>query len=146
MSTTERHTSATPAEVWSVIANGWSFVAWVVGAARVRAVEPSWPAVGSRIHHSVGAWPTMLDDETEVLEMEPERRIVMQARVRPAGEARVAMTLVPDGSGTMLRIEEDFTHGPFRLAPKKARDVAIHLRNTETLRRLALLAERRGRP
>ncbi|GMA42026.1 SRPBCC family protein [Mobilicoccus caccae] len=146
MSTTERRTNAAPEAIWDVIADGWTFVAWVVGASRVRAVEPDWPAVGSRIHHSVGAWPAVIDDNTQVLEVEDGRRIVMEARIRPAGQARVDISLIPDGTGTVIRMVEDFTSGPATKAPKPARDAALHVRNVETLKRLALLAERREHP
>lgn len=146
MSTTERRTTAAPQDVWSVLSDGWSFVAWVVGASRMRAVEPAWPALGSRVHHSIGGWPAVIDDHTEVLEVEEGHRLVMQAHIRPAGEARVEITVEPDGSGSLLRITEDFTAGPATLMPGAARHAALHLRNVETLKRLALLAERREHP
>jgi len=146
MNVVERHTTATPEEVWDVIADGWTFPSWVVGASRMRAVEPAWPGVGGKLHHSVGGWPALIDDETAVLESEPRRRIVLQARIRPAGEARVEITLEPKDGGTLLRMAEDFTDGPLRLLPGIARDVTIGPRNVETLRRLAFLAERRDLP
>ncbi|GAB48919.1 SRPBCC family protein [Mobilicoccus pelagius] len=146
MNVTERHTPATPEQVWAVIADGWTFPSWVVGASRMRAVEPTWPGVGGRLHHSVGGWPALIDDETEVLESEPGRRIVLKARIRPAGEARVEITLVPQDGGTLVRMAEDFTNGPMSFLPKPAREAAIGPRNVETLRRLAFLAERRTQP
>ena len=36
---------------------GWSFATWVVGACRIRSVDPGWPSAGTGIEHSVGAWP-----------------------------------------------------------------------------------------
>lgn len=146
MSITKRLTTASPQDVWNVVADGWTFSSWVVGASRLRAVNAAWPAVGSRLHHSVGTWPALIDDHTEVLECEPGRRIVMQARIRPVGEASVELVLEPDGSGTLMRITEDFTRGPATLAPKAARDAGLHVRNVETLKRLAFLAERRQEP
>jgi hypothetical protein len=38
---------------------------------------------------------------------------------------------------------ENATAGPGALVPKPVQDVQLHLRNTETLRRLAFVAERR---
>ena len=64
MSTT-LDTTATTEQVWSVLADGWSYAMWVVGASRIRAVDTNWPAPGSRIHHSVGVWPVVLSDHTE---------------------------------------------------------------------------------
>lgn len=146
MTTVERHTTASPDAVWSVLADGWTFSAWVVGASRVRAVTPEWPAVGATVHHSVGSWPAVLNDTTEVLESIPGRRIVLQARTRPVGEARVEIDLIPDGEGTTIRMSEDFVKGPATVVPKQGRDAALKIRNVETTHRLALLAERRTRP
>lgn len=146
MSTVERRTTATPDAVWAVLADGWTFASWVVGASRVRAVEPGWPAVGTHIHHSVGTWPAVLDDTTESVEVDDGRRLVLLARTRPVGQARVELTLVPDGGGTLVRMAEDFVSGPATVVPRPARAIALTVRNAETLHRLALLAERRDRP
>ncbi len=146
MSEVTRTTTAGPDAIWSVIADGWTFASWVVGASRVRAVEPGWPEVGARIHHSVGQWPAVLDDDTEVVEVEPGRRIVLLARTRPVGEARVEIVLEPLAEGTRMRMIEDFVSGPALVAPRPARAVVLSARNTETLHRLALMAERRDRP
>ena len=43
---------------------------WAVGAARIREVDEDWPAVGARIHHSVGAWPVLISDTTVVEEVD----------------------------------------------------------------------------
>lgn len=137
-----RDSSASPAHVWAVLSDGWHYAGWVVGASRIRQVEQAWPAPGSKIHHSVGSWPLLLDDETEVLVSEPERRLVLQARGRPFGEARITLEIEPHGSGSLIRMLEDATHGPGRLMPKPLRQLAVVPRNRESLRRLAYLAER----
>lgn len=135
---------ASPDQVWSVLADGWLYSSWVVGAARIRQVEHDWPATGSRIHHSAGMWPLMLDDDSEVLEADPPRRLVLRARGWPAGEAQVTILLHPHGPHTEVEILEDAVRGPGLLVPRPVRSVTLGLRNTETLRRLALIAE--GRP
>lgn len=145
MSTTSRPISATPEQVWSVLADGWLYPLFVVGAARMRDVDDTWPAVGSRLHHSVGTWPLLIDDTTEVLEVEEDRRIVLKARGWPAGEARVEISLRPTADATVVTIVENATAGPGALVPKPVQDVQLHLRNTETLRRLAFVAEGRTR-
>ncbi len=68
VSTNTRLMDATPEQVWKVLSDGWLYPLWVVGATRMRDVDEGWPAVGTRLHHSVGSWPLMLDDTTEVLE------------------------------------------------------------------------------
>jgi len=82
-----RRVHATTDAVWSVLADGWMYATWVVGASRIRAVRPHWPQLGSRIHHSFGVWPALIDDHTEVLECDPGRELLLKARGWPAGEA-----------------------------------------------------------
>ncbi len=143
MSTTSRVVHASPDQVWAVLADGWLYPLWVVGASRMREVDDGWPAIGTKLHHSVGTWPLLIDDNTEVLESEPGALLRLRARAWPAGEAEVVLRLIPSGSGTEVLIEEDAVKGPARLMPKPLRDVQLNWRNVETLRRLAFVAERR---
>lgn len=145
MSTTSRPLAATPDQVWEVLADGWLYPLFVVGAARMRAVDDTWPAVGSRLHHSVGSWPLLLDDTTEVLEVEEGRRLLLLARGWPAGQAHVDISLQPSGETTVVTMTEDATAGPGLLVPKPLRDAQLHLRNVEALRRLAFVVEGRTR-
>lgn len=147
MSTNTRTMHATPDQVWDVLADGWLYPVWVVGASRMREVDDAWPAVGSRLHHSVGVWPALLDDVTEVLEAEPGRHLRVRAHGWPAGEAEVDITLLPsvsDPGATEVTIVEDAVSGPGSLVPSFLRQPPLAWRNTETLRRLAYLAERRA--
>jgi uncharacterized protein YndB with AHSA1/START domain len=48
MSSVTRIVETTPDRVWEVLSDGWLFPLWVVGAARIRDVEETWPEVGSR--------------------------------------------------------------------------------------------------
>jgi hypothetical protein len=143
MSTNTRLVHATPEHVWQVLADGWLYPVWVVGASRMREVDDGWPAVGAQLHHSVGTWPLLIDDSTEVLDATPGLMLKLKARAWPTGEAGVTIRLTPVGTETEVTIEEDAVSGPARLVPKPARDVGLAWRNTETLRRLAYLAERR---
>lgn len=138
-----RTVAATPDDVWAVLADGWAYPTWVVGAARVRAVDPGWPAVGTRIEHSVGVWPLLLSDHTAVEDCEPGRMLLLRARGWPMGEAHVLLELRPDGDGCRVTLREDAVNGPGALVPVPLRQAAIHPRNVESLHRLALLAERR---
>jgi hypothetical protein len=82
-----RRVQASTEAVWAVLAAGWMYSTWVVGASRIRAVQQHWPQPGSRIHHSFGVWPALIDDHTEVLECDPGRELLLKARGWPAGEA-----------------------------------------------------------
>lgn len=143
MSTTTRSIAATPEQVWSVLSDGWLYPLFVVGAARMRHVDETWPAVGAQLHHSVGAWPLMIDDTTEVLEVEKDRRILLLARGWPAGQAHVEITLEPDAASTSVTMVEQATAGPGALIPKPIQDVQLHARNLEALQRLAYVVEGR---
>ena len=143
MATVERVIKTTPQRVWDVLADGWLYPLWVVGASRMRDVDDDWPAVGARIHHSVGVWPLLLDDVTEVVDSTPGVRLQLRARVRPFGEAIVTVTLEPVGADTRIVMEEDVVRGPGVLLPAPVRSPALDWRNVEALRRLAYLVERR---
>jgi len=143
VSTTTRLVHASPAQVWEVLADGWLYPLWVVGATRMRDVDDDWPQVGSRLHHSVGTWPVVLDDETEVTECQTEQLLVLRAHAWPAGRADVTIRLQPRGPETEIVMEEHAASGPGALVPRPLQDPLLHWRNTEALRRLAFLAERR---
>jgi uncharacterized protein YndB with AHSA1/START domain len=145
VSTTTRLLHASPAQVWEVLADGWLYPLWVVGATRMREVDDSWPQVGARLHHSVGAWPVVIDDKTEVEECKPEQLLKLRAHAWPAGRADVTLRLHPVGTETEVVMEEHAAAGPGALVPRPLQDPILHWRNTEALRRLAFLAERRQR-
>ena len=119
MSTTTRSVSATPEQVWEVLSDGWLYPLFVVGASRMRDVDESWPAVGAKLHHSVGTWPLLIDDTTEVVEIEEGKRLLLLARGWPAGQAHVDISLQPDGDTTVVTIVEDATAGPGLLCPSR---------------------------
>ncbi|WP_148613472.1 SRPBCC family protein [Nocardioides rubriscoriae] len=144
MSTRRRIVHATPQQVWDVLADGWLYPVWVVGASRMREVEDHWPVAGARLHHSVGVWPAMIDDNTEVLLSRPPAHLRLRARGWPLGEAQVDVRIEAHDQGSEVSITEDAVSGPGRLLPKPARDLAIGLRNVETLQRLAFIAENRA--
>ena len=143
MAENTRLVHATPDQVWAVLSDGWLYPVWVVGASRMREVDDHWPAVGSKLHHSVGVWPLLIDDNTEVTEAVPGVSLSMRARGWPIGEAAVSIRLTPVGAETEVRIIEDAVSGPGLLAPRPLRGVTLKWRNTETLKRLAYVAERR---
>ncbi|QBR93310.1 SRPBCC family protein [Nocardioides euryhalodurans] len=143
MTTNRRHVDAPPGKVWDVLADGWLYPLWVVGATRMRQVDETWPAPGAKLHHSAGVWPLVIDDTTEVLEVMPGAALRLKARGWPAGEAEVLLTLTPEGEGTLVEIREDAVSGPGRLMPAPLRSPLLTWRNRETLRRLASVAEGR---
>lgn len=140
---------ATPAEVFAVLADGWTYPSWVVGASHVRAVEDGWPAVGSRLFHASGTWPLTLEDETRVEEADPGRRLVLLVSGGPLGDARVDLSLVPElpaGTATRVTMVEEPVSGLGRWFQNPLADLLLHRRNAETLARLTRLVERPTTP
>ena len=91
----------------------------------------------------MGNWPVLINDITEVLEVEPERFLKLKAHGWPAGSAEVLIELTPDPGGTSVSITEDAVSGPATLMPGFVRQAAMVPRNRESLRRLAYIAEHR---
>lgn len=130
-----------PARVFEVLTDASAYADWVVGSDTVRATDPDWPAVGSRFHHRAGFGPFKVNDHTEVVENDPPRKLVLHARARPAGTAKVAMRLQAVPGGTRVTMEETAGDPLSRLAINPLTDWIVHLRNREALRRLARIAE-----
>jgi hypothetical protein len=134
----------TPEQVFDVLRDGWLYPTWVVGASRMRGQDPSWPAVGSELHHSFGIWPFVIDDTTTVLEVDEPRRLVIEARGWPFGEARVEVDVEPHPHGCRVTLREEFVRGAVSLVPGFLAQPGIWIRNHEGIRRLRWIAEGRA--
>lgn len=145
VSQNSRMFECSPEDVFDVLSDGASYASWVVGAARIRQIDAGWPAEGTEIHHSVGAWPLMLSDTTHVKKIDRPREVVLKVRAWPAGagEVRLYCEAEPGGGRTKVTLEEEVTEGPARLVPGPITHFLLALRNVETLKRLAYLAEAR---
>ena len=64
-----------------------------------------------------------------------------RAKGWPIGEARVTIDVKPRGRTTVVRLQEEAVAGPGRFIPAPMLNLGLHWRNTETLHRLAYLAE-----
>ena len=127
-------------DVLEVLADGWSYVTWVVGASRMRGVDAHWPQKGSHIAHSVGLWPLLIDDVTRSRWWDPDRGIELLAKAWPAGEALIRIEVLAAPEGCTVIMAEDVVRGPARLLPRPLRAAALVPRNRETLLRLEMLA------
>jgi uncharacterized protein YndB with AHSA1/START domain len=141
-----RRIDATRAAVFDVLANGWLYSNWVVGTSHMRAVEADWPAAGSRLFHASGVWPMVTRDETVVDSMEPGLTLELTARGRPLGEAKILMELADDGAGCVVTMHETPVSGPGSWLHNPLSEALLVRRNTESLHRLAAVAERRTSP
>ncbi len=137
MASTERTIQASPDEVWAVLADAMSYDRWVVGAKDIRTADGSWPAAGSKLHHTSGVGPLQLKDDTKVLESEGPRRIVLEARGRSLGRARIELLLEPEAQATRVTmIEQILRPAPAAPVLNLVLGPLVHSRNVETLRRL----------
>lgn len=126
--------------VFAVLSDGFSYADWVVGTRMIRDVDSNFPAVGARLHYTVGWGPLRKDDETEVMACQPGHSLELRAKAWPAGTARIAIELQPAGDGTVVSIDEHVAEGPALVLHNPVTDVSIWLRNQLTLRRLERLA------
>ncbi|HEX8802598.1 MAG TPA: hypothetical protein VF743_00350 [Acidimicrobiales bacterium] len=160
-SVVDRHVAAPVDVVAAVLADPRTYDGLVVGSRRVRWFDPTWPAPGARLHHTVGFGPVTIRDHTEVLHDALPDRLELAAAVRPIGVLRVVFTLRPGaagagtaatavaageaaaGAGTRVEMLEEPLSGPVvRLWSPPARRLTDR-RNAVTLRRLDELARDR---
>lgn len=146
MATVTAHIKASPADVYRVLSDGWTFAQWVVGTSHMRAVDAQWPAAGSKLYHCVGVWPATIRDHTEVKEAETGKRLLLTARGWPAGEAEIELVLIPDAGGTQIVMREEATAGAGYLLRNPVGEKLIYRRNVESLARFSALVERRTTP
>ena len=135
--------SASPEAVFAVLDDAHAYPRWVVGARRVRRVDPNWPAVGSRFHHAIGTAAGELHDSSKVLERQPPDRIVLEVRFRPTGVANVEIDVERDGENSIVTIAESPTSGPVSHLPGFITDPLLFARNALALQRLRHEIERR---
>jgi uncharacterized protein YndB with AHSA1/START domain len=143
MASNQAYIHAPPTTVFAVLSDADSYGDWVVGSRTIRDADADFPAVGSRFHHQVGIPPLLLNDHTEVLENDGPSRLVLRAKTRPFGTARVELQLDADGDGTRVTMLEGAGDRPSRILLNSITDPLVHLRNRRSLDRLRRLAEQR---
>ena len=146
MATNKRFMPVPPEAVWEVLADPNGYAYWVVGSKVIRDADPSWPAPGSKFHHTIGVGPFKLSDHTESLEADPPHRLKIRAKGRPIGTASVTLEMRPKDGGTVVEIKEN-PDGPYRpLAFFPPMQLFTVVRNAESLMRLEELARRAQAP
>jgi uncharacterized protein YndB with AHSA1/START domain len=145
MSRTTIHIAAPPERVFEVPADPYTYEHWVVGCKKIRGVEGNWPEAGSTFHHQVGIGPITVRDSTTSVECSRPHRLVLHARARPTGVARVEIEFHHSNGGTEVIMIEFPVEGPMAVLHNPIQDWLIDRRNRETLRRLKRLVETRPR-
>jgi uncharacterized protein YndB with AHSA1/START domain len=136
MATNTREMPVALEQVWAVLADPEKYSEWVVGAKEARRAEDNWPAKGTHFHHTVGIWPLHIRDQTSVLESVRPRSLVLQAKVRPIGSARIELKLSPSALGTQVAMTEEPSAPYIARITRRLFDPVIYVRNGEALRRL----------
>ncbi len=140
MARNETYVNAAPEAVWEVLCDPYAYPDWVVGTDRTVEADANWPAPDSAF---TVRFPLGLKDITHSRELDPGRRIVLDAGGGPWGAARVDMRLRPEGHGTHVTMIEDPAGlmAPLRYWPPA--HLVTKLRNAGALRRLKRLVEAR---
>ena len=138
------HIEASPERVFAVLAEAERYPDWVVGPGGTVRADEDFPAPGSRFRHRVGLGPLALTDTTEVLEAEAPRRLLLKAKARPLGTARVTLELKPSAGGTDVLMEEVAGDKLSALAASNPLgEATLRVRNSVALSRLKRVAEER---
>jgi uncharacterized protein YndB with AHSA1/START domain len=102
----ETRVPAERSDVYDVLADPETYPSWLVGNARVAAVDHDFPEPGAEFEHTVTAGLVRIDDHSESLGAEDNRRLAM--RVHAGGfHARVQFDLEScDDRATNVRLAE----------------------------------------
>lgn len=140
-----REIDASPAEVFAVLADPTTYPEWLIGASDIREVDHNWPSPGSKFHHLVGIKPFVIPDSTEVVDVEPFRRLTLRVRTRPFLVADVTFDIVGNDDRCVITITEEPAFRPWGNLARPLVDPMLHARNHRSLARLAEFVTSRPR-
>jgi uncharacterized protein YndB with AHSA1/START domain len=143
MAYTSRTLAAPRSAVWGVLIDPRTYPDWLIGAARIRDVDDTWPRPGSQFHHRVGIGWFSIPDHSEVLDIEPGRMLRLLVEARPFIAGIVTFVLVSDSTGTAVAIEEEPRLRTIGNVVRPVMDPTIHHRNHRSLRRLDRIVQER---
>ena len=101
MTTVKAHIDASPSSL-SCAKAGTTATGWSVRPTygRWKGIGRQWAPVGARLFHASGIWAIVTRDETAVEDVDPPRLLVLTAKGRPLGKARVTIELLAMHGGT----------------------------------------------
>lgn len=141
-----RRTSATPAQLWAVLGNGYRYSEWVQGTKEVRDVDEGFPAPGTSLHYTVGVAFLTHKGQTEVLTCSPERDIELEIHVWPMGTIRVHVEIEPTTHGSVVTLDEHPQRGLLGLLHNPLSRLGFAVRTSSMLPNLLELAEAEPEP
>jgi hypothetical protein len=132
---------ASPATVWTVLADGSRYADWVVGTSSSRTVRGQWPEVGAALEYEVRLGPVHLTNETIVRHREERTLLELEAQAGPLGTARISLQLLPWGEHCLVTVDEHPLHGAAGTLHNFGVETVIQLRHRAMLARLARICE-----
>jgi uncharacterized protein YndB with AHSA1/START domain len=138
----KKYTTATPAQVWSLLSDGYRYAEWVHGTKEIRDVASGWPTEGSALHYTAGVGPITYKGETTVRASQPQRQLELEVHARPAGTVRVNIVIEPSGTGSIVTLDEHPLRGPVRLLHNPLSRLGFVARTNLMIADLLRLAER----
>lgn len=143
MATSRIDIDAPPERVYDVLADPTTYPEWLVGARRIRAADPRFPAPGTSFDHAVGGGPVEVKDSTTALAADRPHRLELKVRARPIGTGRVVFTIEERPGGCAIRFDETPIGGPAALLGPITDPIA-RLRNDRSLAALKRFVESRA--
>lgn len=140
----KKYTTATPAQVWSLLSDGYRYAEWVHGTKEIRDVDAGWPAVGQALHYTAGVGPLTYEGETTVLASEPQRKLELEVHAWPAGTVRVKILIEASGQGSIVSLDEHPLRGPARVLLNPLSRLGFFARTKAMIGDLLRLAERQA--
>lgn len=140
MAVDEIYVNAPPEQVFAVLSDPNQYQNWVVGTEDTVEAEGDWPEVGSTLHYTV-AGPMKLSNRTVVESVDEPHHLQLKAKAGPLPDVRITLDLVPEGTGTRVRMHERPANGVVNVLTGPVGHFALSRRNREALDRLRRLAE-----
>jgi uncharacterized protein YndB with AHSA1/START domain len=138
----KKYTTATPAQVWSLLSDGYRYAEWVHGTKEIRDVDAGWPTEGAALHYTAGVGPITYKGETKVSTSAPQRQLELEVHAWPAGTVRVNIVIEPSGTGSIVTLDEHPLRGPTRLLLNPLSRLGFVARTNVMINDLLRLAER----
>jgi len=143
---TTKETTATPAQVWAVLSDGYRYNEWVQGTKEIRDVDSGWPSKGAAIHYTVGVGPITYQNETVSRDCLTERSLELEVHATPFGTVRVGIKVEPSGSGSRVTLDEHPYRGPMRVLHNPLTRLGFLARTSTMIDDLIRLAEAEPSP
>ncbi|MDQ3587607.1 MAG: SRPBCC family protein [Actinomycetota bacterium] len=141
MARNERYLPVSPGSVFEVLADARQYGYVVAGSKEIRDSDPRWPRKGAKFQHTVGYGLLTVEDTTHVVGVDPPQMLRVVASAKLLGTAEVTFELEAEDGGTRVTMVEDPVVPKVFWPLTLPVHVFTRLRNRETLRRLAEVAE-----